>query len=66
MGAGASASTNFPRDAKIEKISTQLNMPDAKIHELYRIFQKYDRENTGFMQMEDYFNNVIQVPRNVM
>jgi len=52
-----------PMDYRIERTVKKFNLPLKKIEQLWHLFCKHDREGSGYLTMDDFFNKLIQYPR---
>ena len=51
----------IPSDARIDKARARINLVDDDILVLYEVFQRYDKEGSGYMSTADYFLQLLQI-----
>ena len=51
----------LPKDERIDKISKKLMLEEEDLVLLYTIFNRYDREGSGFISTIDYFEQLLEI-----
>ena len=51
----------LPKDERIDKTVKRLSLEEEDLIELYAIFNRYDKEGSGFMSTIDYFEQLLEI-----
>ena len=51
----------LPKDARIDKLVKSLNLEEDDLIVLYTIFNRYDKEGSGFISSVDYFEQLLEI-----
>mmetsp|Transcript_25800 Transcript_25800/g.43047 ORF Transcript_25800/g.43047 Transcript_25800/m.43047 type:complete len:272 (-) Transcript_25800:1343-2158(-) len=52
-----------PVDYRIERTMKNFQLPMNKVEELWKIFCRHDREGTGYLAVDEFFERIIRYPR---
>ena len=58
---GSKVDVVVPTDDRIDKQKARLNIVDEDVLGLYEVFQRFDKEGSGFISTEDYFKQLLQI-----
>jgi Ca2+-binding EF-hand superfamily protein len=62
MFGSAQVKVAIPSDPRIDQKKKSLDLKDEDLEIIYELFNRYDKEGSGFISTADYFHQLLQIP----